>query len=250
MELTFLTRDRNVLNAIKNIIPIVSVDRYKLKTSADGKINTTSSTNKYKYRYSDLQVMSLADLNYDIVISPANSFGELKGGFDMQYYLHLGKEDLQKYIYNTIATKYYGEVLVGNSAIINLHKMQKKIFGVLKYDKPKYMLICPTMTIPTNVAGSRNAYLFTRAVLEGISLIKKIDNGVNSALLPVPCVGVGGMPAKTAANQIKAAFETWTGKGKIYAIYGYELEKFHEYQPNSVLQNAKMMYIQMIQGTG
>lgn len=161
---------------------------------------------------------------FDIYVSPSNSFGEIQGGIDMQYYLHFGKDELQNRIYHEIKTRYDGELLIGE-------------FCPIQLGNGKVLLLCPTMTVPMNVSGTRNAYYFTRAMLKGLRILKKAGYTVDNVFCPIPCVGVGGMDYKVVARQMQDAFDLAKPTGKIMQIY-------EDYK--CVLQKARMTCISQV----
>ena len=191
-------------------------------------INVVKRTLGDNYQYMCKDIRSLNDLEldkFDVYISPANSFGELQGGIDMQYYKYFGGDILQENIYNIIRKDYSGEILMGDFCYINLSNGKK-------------LLLCPTMTIPADVSQTRNAYYFMRAVLKGINILKQANINVNNVFCPIPCTGVGKMSSELAAKQMKAAIDGENRMGQIYDVYT---------GPNSLLTNAKMMVMSMIQ---
>jgi O-acetyl-ADP-ribose deacetylase (regulator of RNase III) len=222
LNITFLSLDIDALIDVKNLI---------------GK---ESSSLKFNYICKKLD----EDLinAYDTVVSPANSYGELKGGVDYYYYRYLGGDELQKKIYKQLSDEYYGEIPIGSSMLVKVD------------DKPtKHIIMCPTMTIPMNVDGTRNAYLFMKALLKTLQ-----DNyeecKFNNILVPLPCIGVGGMDYGLMAKQIKVAIQAFENCGIIRAIHMNESNEkilrrnsggIPEYQTNNVLQNAKMAFVQL-----
>jgi len=60
---------------------------------------------------------SILDVECDAVVSPANSFGFMDGGIDLEYSKYFGW-DLQKKLQEIIQTKHHGELLVGMAEIV------------------------------------------------------------------------------------------------------------------------------------
>jgi len=214
-----------------------------LTSSTTRQLQSTLTEHKgYSFSFSNTSIDTIDDLNYDVVVSPANSFGGLKGGIDMRYYLNLGKAELQKYVFDRIKNYHAGEILVGSSALINLRKVNPKI-----KTGPKYLLLCPTMTVPGDVSGTRNAYLYTRAMIDGLRVLKACDKSIRTVLCPIPCVGVGCMKPKIATFQMETAFAAYEGTGLIHAIFGHNPGKYVEFS-DSFDQNMKIAHIQLING--
>lgn len=142
----------------------------------------------------------------DVYVSPANSFGELQGGIDMQYFLHFGRKELQDRVYKEIKTRYQGEVLIGEFCVITL-------------PEGKLLLLCPTMTLPTDVSQTRNAYYFTRAMLKGLTILRKTGRKIDKVFCPILCIGVGGMDPELAARQINAKVPSSTSMKILVMFY-------------------------------
>lgn len=208
MEITFVSRDADALQVLQN------------------ELSDVYGSSKYSSKYVVKDIRKKADLDgYDVYVSPANSFGELQGGgVDMQYFLHFGRKELQDKVYKEIKTRYQGEVLIGEFCVITL-------------PENKLLLMCPTMTIPTDVSQTRNAYYFTRAMLKGLLILQKTGRKIGKVFCPIPCIGVGGMDPELAAKQIKAGFDAFDGMGRVIDVYD---------DTSNVLQAAKMMCISMV----
>jgi len=234
------------------------------------------SSNDFKFKYLADKIEHLDQLEqYDVVVSPANSFGELKGGIDYYYCKLLGGNKLQSYVYERVLKEQQGEIPIGQTLIIDLVKFSQIYNQTTNQQnefnnytgKPSQFYMCPTMTIPMNVDGTRNAYLFMKTLIRTLldSNNKTIDENnrsknlldeksnriIKKVLVPLPAIGVGGMKPKAMAKQIKVAIQAYEGKGIIPAIFmtsqneqSFREQKIYEYQPNNVLQNAKMACIQ------
>ena len=147
---------------------------------------------------------SILDLPCSAVISPANSFGFMDGGIDLQYLLHFG-QSLQSRLQDRIVIRHGGELLVGQALI--LETFHKQI---------PYLISAPSMRVPQQLNNSVNVYLATKAVL---SLVKKgvfpdgdeegklISESLTSIAFPGIGTGVGGITPKQCAAQMKAAYD-------------------------------------------
>lgn len=167
---------------------------------------------------------------FDVMISPANSFGELLGGFDMQYYKHFGGKKLQTTIYDSIRRRHHGEILIGDYCAIRI---------VIPRKNDKVLVLCPTMTIPMDVSGTRNAYYFMRAVLTAIASLQAKGYPCENVFCPIPCVGVGNMSPNVVAKQMRVAIDAVNGIGDIHAI-------FPSGDDDNVLQNARRHFISIL----
>jgi hypothetical protein len=104
------------------------------------------------------------------------------------------------------------------------------------------------MTIPSNVAQTRNAYYFTRAMLKMLIRLKQNGIFLKNVLCPIPCVGQ--MHPSTAGYQIDMAFDAVINNdGLIYKIYATDLKELKDYpevEINSVLLNSKTAFYKSI----
>lgn len=201
----------------------------------------TKTRTEFSFSYSNKEITDASDMKeYDVLISPANSYGEIQDGIDMLYYKSFGRNDLQKHIYTNIRQYHDGELLLGDCMVVDLQKINH-------LNGDKLLLLCPTMTIPIDVSKTRNAFYFTRALIKGLRGIKK-HKKIHKVMCPLPCIGVGNMDPKIMALQLQAAFQAIDKKGIITAIYIGGDKNYPEYHQNSIIQNSKMAYIQLTNG--
>jgi O-acetyl-ADP-ribose deacetylase (regulator of RNase III) len=139
---------------------------------------------------------NLFDLDCDALISPANSFGDMSGGIDQQidrFY----NEAAQRATMSRIAERFHGELPVGVATIIAM--------GSRRFP---FLIVSPTMRVPSRVSGTINAYLSMRAAL--VAILDHNKDGlvrISSVAVPGLCTGVGGMPADEAGPQMRAAYD-------------------------------------------
>src|SRR5262245_9606954 len=143
---------------------------------------------------------SIFDVPCDAMVSPANSFGFMDGGLDAGICDRFGW-DLQKRVQDLIRSRHDGELLVGQALLVPTNDA-----------KVPYVISAPTMRIPMNVHDTVNAYLATRAVLllvqnGALGDGKPIRDLVKTVAFPGLGTGVGGMPGKTCAAQMRAAID-------------------------------------------
>lgn len=198
----------------------------------------------YMFSYRAKRIDSIDDLQFDVLISPANSFGELKGGIDMAYYKFLGREKIAERVGRYIRNYADGEIHVGDYGIIPIDNADHN---------PNYLVLCPTMVIPMSLPpDSRNAYYYMRAVLKAVrKLTQSIYNGKNiSIMCPIPCVGVGGMNPDLVAKQMRIAVDSMNGMGIIHAVNMTKKEedsnvfKLPHFYSVEKMQNMKFAYIE------
>jgi O-acetyl-ADP-ribose deacetylase (regulator of RNase III) len=200
-------------------------------------------TTEIKFDFKVKIIESIDDLKYDLIISPANSFGDLKGGIDMAYYRLLGREELAERSRTYVRFYADGEIHVGDYGIIPIFEAKQQ---------PTYLALCPTMTVPGRLPpDSRNAYFYMRAVIKAIRKLKAtiyVDKDL-SMLCPIPCIGVGGLSHQLVAKQMRIAFESMNGNGIIHAINMSKKEEEDNtfgipyYYHNEHMQNIKLAYI-------
>lgn len=131
----------------------------------------------------------------DAIVSPANSFGYMDGGLDLQYSQHFGW-DLEKKLRLFLEENHDGELAVGQATIITTDRT----------DIP-YLISAPTMRVPMDVSQTVNTYLAFRAILIAIRNFNCSNNNkIKSVLCPGLGTGEGRMPAQRAARQMYAAY--------------------------------------------
>lgn len=111
---------------------------------------------------------SFLNENQDIkaIVSPANSFGIMSGGYDLaitQYFGNKLQEKVQKYIIDN----FFGEQVVGTSCSVEIPNTNK------------YLIHTPTMRVPERIMDSRIVYHCMRS-----TLIEAHKINVNSVLIP------------------------------------------------------------------
>ena len=128
----------------------------------------------------------------DAIVSPANSFGFMDGGLDLELSDRFGW-NIQNSLQNEIRQLPMGELLVGQALILPTGDKQVP-----------YLISAPTMRVPMsfNIPTSVNAYLAMKAIL----IAAKAHPEIHSVAIPGLCTGVGKMPAATAARQMFQAF--------------------------------------------
>ncbi len=137
----------------------------------------------------------------DGIVSPANSFGIMDGGLDLEIRNELGW-GIQSELQQRILEKYHGEMPVGCAEILETN-----------HPRWPYMIAAPTMRVPMSVARTLHAYLAFRAILIAIEAWNRNPNTARIDTL-VCCglgTGVGSMASKTCAGQMRMAFQSMVG---------------------------------------
>lgn len=136
----------------------------------------------------------------DALVSPANSFGAMNGGIDFAISKNLGWH-IEKDLQTIIREQFYGELLVGQSAILPTnHK-----------DFP-YLISAPTMRNPMTIVHTPNVYLAMKAILTLVQFGtfengEKISSIIRSVAIPGLGTGVGQVPPMICARQMRIAWE-------------------------------------------
>lgn len=131
----------------------------------------------------------------DAMVSPANSFGYMDGGLDLAIRYELG-DIVEKRVQATILENHHGELPVGVAEIIETEN-----------NKWPFLICAPTMRVPTNISHTLNAYLAFRAVLLEVAKFNKLGGRkINSIVCPGLGTGIGMLPPKRCAEQMKTAY--------------------------------------------
>lgn len=137
----------------------------------------------------------------DALVSPANSFGFMDGGFD-ESISQLFDRKIQPIVQDVIRSKHAGELLVGQAEIV-----------ATGFEQFRYLVCAPTMRVPQNVANSINAFLAMRATLLAVTSFNKQNNdAIKTVAIPGFCTGVGKMPFDRCAAQMRFAYDQVLGK--------------------------------------
>ncbi|MBB5154176.1 O-acetyl-ADP-ribose deacetylase (regulator of RNase III) [Saccharopolyspora phatthalungensis] len=144
---------------------------------------------------------SVLDLAVDAVVSPANSYGWMRGGIDAVYARTF--PEVEEQVRSAVLAYHGGELPVGEALLVPTGS-----------PNPTWLISAPTMRepgerLPTDTV---HPYLAARAVLRlwssGI-----LENGapvhhvVRSVAMPGLGTGVGGVSPKLCARQVAAAWD-------------------------------------------
>ena len=135
-------------------------------------------------------------------VSPANSFGWMNGGIDLPLATEVMPDidkKLQAFIKKYCNKKLYMErpyLPIGSSIIID-------------HDEQRSLVSAPTMLHPQNVAGTRNAYYASLAVLHNVFVNRKEDPNEVDLIFTSMCCGCGGMEVDESIKQTLQAFEDY-----------------------------------------
>lgn len=127
-------------------------------------------------------------LEIDCVVSPANSFGLMDGGYDRAITEHF-VDELQKTVQRKILDELYGEQPVASSISV-------KIPGT-----SKMLIHTPTMRTPEMIVDTKTVYYCTRT-----TLIKALKMGVTTIVLPAFGGSCGGVEYEELARMMWGAY--------------------------------------------
>lgn len=137
---------------------------------------------------------------WDCVITPANSYGLMDGGFDLRLSEFFGPK-LQQSVQAGIFVYHARMQAVGTSLIVETGK----------HEHP-FIAHTPTMRYPMNIEGTINVFLAMKAALQVI--LNHNDNGggehsqyIKRVLCPGLGTATGGVPFDVAANQMRTAYD-------------------------------------------
>ena len=130
-------------------------------------------------------------LEYDCIVSPANSFGIMDGGFDLALVNYFGQELMER-VQDKIKAEYAGEQPVGTCLIVETGNK-----------KHPYLAHTPTMRIPRVIREYDTVYTAMRAMLLAVRK--------HSDIKAVLCTGLGTatgkIPPIIAARQMYLAYK-------------------------------------------
>ena len=127
--------------------------------------------------------------NVECIVSPANAFGLMDGGYDLAITQWFGPE-LQKRVQQYIIDNYYGEQPVGTSFIIDANEKGQKLIHT------------PSMQTPREIIDPFVVYQCMRT-----TLMCAYKNNVKSILIPLFGGGCGGVHPQTIAKMMKLAYD-------------------------------------------
>jgi O-acetyl-ADP-ribose deacetylase (regulator of RNase III) len=131
------------------------------------------------------------DLDFDAMVSPANSFGFMDGGIDLAISENFGW-DIQNTLQTKLRTNRMGELLIGQAEIIET-----------SHQKCKWIISAPTMRVPSRIIGTLNVYLASKAIFQ----IAKHNTNIQTLLIPGLGTGTGGILPHICSKQMRQAYE-------------------------------------------
>ena len=137
--------------------------------------------------------------NIEAIVSPANSFGLMDGGYDKAITEYFGKE-LMEDVKKTIMEEWFGEQPVGTSITIPIYS--KRIINGIGIETCPILIHTPTMRTPEQIKDSRIIYQCMRT-----TLIEAIKQETNSIVIPAFCGLTGKVPCDVIAKMMFLAYK-------------------------------------------
>lgn len=139
--------------------------------------------------------------NVGAIVSPANAFGLMTGGYDKAIVNHFGYQLMQD-VQTRIMKKWGGEQPVGTSISVPIVNHLVTEDGYTRYP---ILIHTPTMRIPEPIHDARIVYQCMRT-----SLIEARRNGVKSIVIPAFGGCTGKVPCYQIAVMMKLAYDQLT----------------------------------------
>lgn len=152
---------------------------------------------KEAFRNEDVEVVNddfayfIRNHDVECVVSPANAYGLMDGGYDAAISEWFG-DQLQERVQQYIIENYYGEQPVGTSFIIDAGKNRQKLIHT------------PTMRVPSEILDPAVVYQAMRT-----TLMVALENGVKSIVIPIFGGSTGQVDPEVAAKLM------WLGYDRI-----------------------------------
>ncbi|WP_326567579.1 macro domain-containing protein [Amycolatopsis rhabdoformis] len=148
---------------------------------------------------------SVLDVVAQAVVSPANSYGWMRGGIDAVY--ERAFPGVEQNVRSAVLASYGGELPIGEAVIVPTGEAE-----------PAWLISAPTMREPGErlPADTVHPYLAARAVFLQWQLGMLEDGPVREVVdtiaMPGLGTGVGGLAPATSARQVAAAWEEVFGR--------------------------------------
>lgn len=174
-------------------------------------------------------------VEFDCVVSAANSFGLMDGGVDQCITDYFGIQ-MMKRVQHAVIKEYYGEQPVGTSMIVRGNER------IEPGKKNKYVAHTPTMRIPMDVSKTHYVYSAMKAMLIAVEKHNQnyFENGGNSddtKIDIVVCPGLGTnagrVPAEEAAKMMSLALHHFLNPPTAISWY-YATQRHSEIQNRQI----------------
>ena len=171
------------------------------------------------------------DVEFDCVVSPANSFGQMDGGFDEALTMFFG-EQMQTRVQETIIRDFGGEQPVGTSKLVMAYNVEDQP------DRWKWVAHTPTMIIPMDISKTTNVYMSMKAMLLTVEKHNRKYNGstneplrIKSVLCPGLGTGAGRVPyGKAAMDMYRAYINSYNPPSELN--WDFSIKRYNEHINN------------------
>lgn len=162
--------------------------------------STTDAWRKFFRRFCETDAIEIVNDDFanfmdshpyvEAIVSPANSFGLMDGGYDRAITEYFGT-DLMKDVQDAIIKEWYGEQPVGTSLTVPIRN--RIICRENGENKCTILIHTPTMRTPERIKDSRIIYQCMRT-----TLIEAMHRQVNSIVIPA----FGGLTGRVSSNTV------------------------------------------------
>lgn len=144
---------------------------------------------------------SFEHINFDCIVSPANSFGLMDGGMDAAITRYFGKQMMNR-VQSHIISKYAGEQPIGTCEIVRATPDN--------VNPIKYVAHAPTMIVPLHIANTTNVYMAMKSILLSVQEHNNTnETKINNLLCCGLGTGVGHVPYDKAAYDMAKAYRNF-----------------------------------------
>jgi len=187
----------------------------------------------YKEYFKDVSEVFVANdsafaIPTECIVSPANSFAFMDGGFDRTITDYLGGA-VEANVRKMVRENYNGELLVGQAFYVPTENALVP-----------FCICAPTMRVPSYLGEKTiNPYLAARAIF---LLLRQENLPFKSVTIPGLGTGVGRVPYDLCAHQVRAAYEHFyrgdysTPESWQEAMYQHNLLNTKAHEPKRDLQ--------------
>lgn len=144
---------------------------------------------------------SILEIGTDAVVSPANSFGLMRGGIDAVY--STAWPTIEQRVRSAVLAFHGGELPVGEAVVVATGAV-----------RPSWLISAPTMREPSTTlpVDTVHPYLAARAVFRTwqtgrVEDGRPVSKVIHSIAIPGLGTGVGGVSPNTCARQVAAAWD-------------------------------------------
>lgn len=169
----------------------------------------------------DIVKAELYEVACDAIVVPTNSFGFMDSGTSFKIAKHFGWQ-IQQRLQKQIQNNYHGELLVGQSTIIETDD----------FEIP-FLIATPIMRIPMVLYNTVNAYLAMKAALRTV-VYGTLEDGeelrayVRKIAVPGMGTGMGHMEPRVSAWQIRCAYDEVLYGKRGFPKSSFEAQQEHQ----------------------